>query len=68
LAIDATSSMSSVLKQTCSICTQAFERTYEILKEKRTAGSFEVKVILYRNYNAPFDSIIQSTAFETMPY
>ena len=45
--------MNNVLINVLSICSQTFQRTYQILNEQKTDGSFEVKVMIYRNYNAP---------------
>ena len=57
--------MSAVLTKTCSICSQAFVRAYQVLEERKVQGTFEVKVMVYRNYNAPAEKILESTAFES---
>ena len=60
-------SMSNVLNKTLAICGDAFERTYSILKEKHTEGTFELQIMVYRNYNAPPEKLLQKTAFEATP-
>ena len=59
--------MSAVLKKACSICSQAFERAYVVLNDTNVQGTFEVKAMVYRNYNSPAEQILESTAFESTP-
>ncbi len=51
LALDATGSMSLVLKKTCLIIGDAFERSYAVMAKENVEATVEVKIIVYRNYN-----------------
>jgi hypothetical protein len=64
LALDATGSMAAALRRICEIIGNAFERTYAVLNEKDIKATIEIKIINYRNYNSPFEEILESTTFE----
>jgi hypothetical protein len=58
LGLDATGSMSAALKKTCEIIGTAFERAYKVLEENQVKASIEIKIIVYRNYNSPYEEIL----------
>jgi hypothetical protein len=64
LGLDATGSMGGALKKTCEIIGAAFERAYLVLAEKKVNASIEIKIMVYRNYNSPFEEILETTAYE----
>jgi hypothetical protein len=63
LGIDATGSMSSALKKTCEICSVSFERAYQVLIKENVKATIEIKIMIYRNYNSPYQEILESTAY-----
>jgi hypothetical protein len=63
LGLDATGSMGAALKKTCEIIGTAFERAYQVLTSKKVKASIDIKIMVYRNYNSPFDEILETTAY-----
>jgi hypothetical protein len=59
--------MSTVLKKACTIIEASFKRVYDILKQKDIKSGFEIKIMVYRNYNSPVEEILESTSFENTP-
>jgi hypothetical protein len=57
--------MSNALRRCCEIIYLAFERAYAVLDTKNVKACIEIKIMTYRNYNSPWDELIDSTAFET---
>ena len=64
LGIDGTCSMSVPIKQVLAILKSSLDELYDILKEVRAKKSFEIKIVVYRNYNSSKDQIIEETKFE----
>jgi hypothetical protein len=44
-----------------------FQRAYGILQSNGVASSFEMQFVAYRNYNAPPESLLQSSSWATRP-
>lgn len=68
LGLDATGSMGGALKKTCEIIGTAFERADQVLTEQKVKATIEIKIMVYRNYNSPFEEILETTAFENTPH
>jgi hypothetical protein len=68
LGLDATGSMADALKKTCEVIGTAFERAYLVLAESKVKASIEIKITVYRNYNSPFEEILEATAYENTPH
>ena len=67
LGIDGTGSMGNGLKKVCEVCSKAFQETYAVLESQKLKISVEMKIVVYRNYNSPYNQILESTAFENTP-
>ena len=67
LALDATCSMTIALKQVLSILDEAFDEINLILKKFQAKGTFEMKLLIYRNYNSNADMILEKSAYEVRP-
>ncbi|ETO08396.1 Helicase conserved domain containing protein [Reticulomyxa filosa] len=66
--MDATGSMSHLLQKAKNTVSTMFERIAIILKENALSpDSFEMKFVVYRNYNAPEDMILQVSPWESKP-
>jgi hypothetical protein len=50
--------MSGALKKTCEICSVSFERAYKVLEKDNVKASIEIKIMIYRNYNSPYEEIL----------
>jgi hypothetical protein len=64
LGIDATGSMGHAIAQACLIIGESFHRAFHVLTSENVKGGFEIKIMIYRNYDCPFETILESTAFE----
>jgi hypothetical protein len=60
--------MGEALKKTCGVISNAFERTYSVLASEKVSATIEVKIMIYRNYNSPFEKILETTAYENTPH
>jgi hypothetical protein len=58
LGIDGTGSMEAGLKKVCEICSASFERAYQVMKDSNVKASIEIKIMIFRNYNSPYDQIL----------
>jgi hypothetical protein len=67
LGLDATGSMGGALKKTCEVMGTAFERAYLVLAENKVKASIEIKIMIYRNYNSPYEEILETTTYENTP-
>ncbi|ETN97163.1 hypothetical protein RFI_40367 [Reticulomyxa filosa] len=66
--MDATGSMDHLLQKVKNTVSTIFERISIILKENgEPPNSFEMQFVVYRNYNAPEDMILQSSTWESKP-
>lgn len=66
--IDATNSMDSCINQTKNTIGQTFFRLAEVLTEAGLdSGCFELQFAAYRNYNAPPDSLLETSGWEKTP-
>lgn len=65
--MDATMSMSQLLQKTKNAVGDMFSRACEILKENNISRGFEIQFVVYRNYNAPADKILESSTWESKP-
>ena len=59
LGIDGTGSMCVPIKQVLAILKSSLDELYDILKEVRAKKSFEIKIVVYRNYNSSKNQIIE---------
>lgn len=41
-----------------------FERVYAVLNGSKVKASIEIKIMVYRNYDSPFEEILETTPFE----
>lgn len=64
LAIDGTGSMGPALTKTMVILDSAFDEINQILTKFKSNNYFEMKIIIYRNYNAPAEMLLLKTPFE----
>ncbi|ETO33242.1 hypothetical protein RFI_03863 [Reticulomyxa filosa] len=66
--MDATGSMDRLLQKAKHAVRIMFERISTILKDNgEPPNSFEMQFVVYRNYNAPEDMILQSSTWESKP-
>jgi len=67
IALDGTGSMGGAFPKVKEVLKEMFPRLNEVLKTRNANGSFEIKVIIYRNYSSGPDLIIESSNFENRP-
>lgn len=60
--------MGGALKKTCEVIGAAFERAYLVLAESKVKASIEIKIMVYRNYNSPYEEILETTTYENTPH
>ena len=65
MMIDATGSMSSLFGQLKISLPQIFDDTYQILREEKFNGCLEMQMVLYRNYESNFNSILEVSTFDS---
>ncbi|ETO21275.1 hypothetical protein RFI_15928 [Reticulomyxa filosa] len=66
--MDATGSMSHLLQKAKNAVCTMFERIATILKgHGLSSNSFEIQFVVYRNYNAPEDILLQVSPWESKP-
>ncbi|ETO06880.1 hypothetical protein RFI_30511 [Reticulomyxa filosa] len=66
--MDATGSMSHLLQKAKNTVSTMFERITDILRESGYSPNiFEMQFVVYRNYNAPEDKILQVSPWESKP-
>lgn len=68
VAIDGTGSMSSCIAKTKSTVGTTFYRLDAVLKEAGIAeGAFKMQFVIYRNYNAPPDRLLECSGWSQSP-
>ncbi|ETO12035.1 hypothetical protein RFI_25340 [Reticulomyxa filosa] len=66
--MDATGSMSHLLQKVKTTVGTMFSRIAQILEDKgASSNGFEMQFVVYRNYNAPEDMILQVSPWEVKP-
>ncbi|ETO32398.1 hypothetical protein RFI_04716 [Reticulomyxa filosa] len=66
--MDATGSMEHLLQKAKNTVCTMFDRISTILKDKELPPDcFEMQFVVYRNYNAPEDMILQASPWESKP-
>ncbi|ETO01529.1 hypothetical protein RFI_35911, partial [Reticulomyxa filosa] len=66
--MDGTGSMGHLLQKAKNAVSTMFERISTILKENgESPNSFEMQFVVYRNYNAPADMLLQTSTWESKP-
>ena len=63
ICIDATGSMGAVFPKVIQVALNAMPDIYQTIKKANLAGSFELKFVVYRNYNSDCSMILQYTNF-----
>ncbi len=56
--------MSQALKKCCQIIGIAFEQAYKVLDKEKIPATIDIKIMVFRNYNSPYNEILEGTAFE----
>jgi hypothetical protein len=64
ILIDATGSMSGLLKKTVETLEIMFDRAFRIINEQKNGSSFSVKISVYRNYNAPVNKLLENSTWD----
>lgn len=66
--LDGTASMSSLIAATKKTIQETFKRATLILEENQVPPDcFEVQIVVYRNYNAPAELLLESSPWERQP-
>jgi len=65
--MDATASMTLLLQNAKHSVATMFNRALQILKEHGFTQAFEMQFVVYRNYNAPKDQILEASTWESKP-
>jgi hypothetical protein len=55
--------MLSVFKKVKDVLKETFPRLYSVLKKSDAHAAFEIKIVIYRNYNSRVDLVLQATNF-----
>ncbi len=67
IIIDATISMGNVFKRLVSVIQKALPLIRLAIQDSKVQGSFEIKWVIYRNYNSIKDELISYSNFEQKP-
>ena len=67
VAIDATGSMSRTLDACKHTVMTMFIEAYEVLKQQRRNGAFELQICFYRNYSSGSGDILLASTWESEP-
>ena len=65
ICIDATGSMGSVLPKVIQVVQGAIPDIYKTIEMEKVQGSFELKIVIYRNYSSGVQLLLQYTNFES---
>lgn len=65
--LDATASMSHLLSSCKATLHEVFTRTSQILGEQNFDATFEMQIVVFRNYNAPPDMLLEHSIWERYP-
>ena len=65
IGISAKITMKKPLELLKTIIVEAFDRINEFITQKDLFIKFELKIMLYRNYNKTFDQLFEETDFES---
>ncbi len=64
ICIDGTGSMSDVFPKVVEVVKNAIPDIYEVIRQAKVEGSFDIKFVIYRNYNSSEELLIEYSNYE----